>query len=112
MRSLHALLGLLVFAALGCKGDPVKCEKACRNYAELVYWKQADVEINAAPLAERDALRKKKMGEFSNNLSKGVDMCTSKCMSANNDKTTNCLLEAKTAEQAKGCAPADTKENQ
>lgn len=109
---MRSLLGLLVLAALGCKGDPVKCEKACRNYAELVYWQQADAEINAAPVAERDALRKKKMGEFSNNLSRGVDMCTTKCMSANNDKTTNCLLEAKTAEQAKKCALADTPANQ
>ncbi len=109
---MRLLLGVLVLAALGCKGDPTKCEKACRNYAELVFWKQADVEINAAPTAERDALRKKKMGEFTHNLSKGVDMCTSKCMSANNDKTTNCLLDAKTAEQAKKCAVADIPENQ
>jgi hypothetical protein len=104
MRSLFGLV-VVGFLALGCKGNPEKCEKACRNYAELVYWKQADAEINAAPVAERDELRKKKMGEFANNLSRGVDMCTSKCMSANNDKITNCLLEAKTAEQAKACAP-------
>ena len=107
MRSLFGLVAVaLAFATgLGCKGDPVKCEKACRNYAELVYWKAADAEINAAPLSERDALRKKKMGEFSYNMSRGVDTCTSKCLSANNDTTTQCLLDAKTAEQAKACAP-------
>lgn len=104
MRSLYALV---VVAALGCKGDPVQCEKACRNYAELTYWKTADAEINAAPVAERDEMRKRKMGEFSNNLSRGIDLCTSKCMSANNDETTKCLLDAKTAEQAKNCAPMD-----
>jgi len=105
MRS--SLLALVAPLALllGCKGDPVKCEKACRNYAELTYWKKADAEINAAPVAERDALRKQKMGEFSNNLSRGVDMCTSQCMSANNDEIINCLLDAKTSEQAQGCAP-------
>jgi hypothetical protein len=104
MRSLLAVVGTLALL-VGCKGDPVKCEKACRNYAELTYWKQADAEINAAPLAERDALRKKKMGEFSHNLSRGVDMCTSQCMSANNDEVIDCLLAAKTAEQAQSCAP-------
>ena len=103
MRSLVGLVAV-VSLALGCKGSPEKCEKACRNYAELVYWKQADAEINAAPVEQRDELRKKKMGEFSHNLSRGVDMCTSKCMSANNDEETNCLINAKTAEQAKACA--------
>lgn len=106
------LLVLPLVLAIGCKGDPVQCEKACRNYAELVYWEQADAEINAAPVAERDALRKKKMGEFSHNLSRGIDMCTSKCLSANNDETTNCLLNAKTAKQAKACAKADIPANQ
>jgi len=103
MRSALTLL-VLSLAALGCKGDPVKCEKACRNYAELVYWKKADAEISAAPPAERDALRKTKMAEFSANMAKGVDMCTSKCMSANNEDQIKCLTEAKTAEQAKECA--------
>lgn len=90
---------------LGCKGDPVQCEKACRNYAELTYWDEADKEINAAPVAERDALRKDKMGKFSHNLSRGVDMCTSQCMSANNDEIINCLINAKTSKQAQACAP-------
>jgi hypothetical protein len=101
---MRSVLALVVFAALGCKGDPVKCEKACRNYAELIYWKTADAEIAAAPTAERDALRKKKVAEFSANLSRGIDMCTSKCMSANNDEQTKCLIDAKTAAQAKECA--------
>lgn len=104
---MRSLLGVLVLSALalGCKGSPEKCEKACRNYAELVYWKQADAEIMASPVEQRDELRKKKMGEFAHNLSKGVDMCTSKCMSANNDEITDCLINAKTADQAKNCAP-------
>jgi hypothetical protein len=101
---MRSVLALVVFAALGCKGDPVKCEKACRNYAELTYWKKADAEINAAPVAERDALRKKKVAEFSAKLERGIDMCTSKCMSANSDDQTKCLIEAKTADEAHACA--------
>ena len=96
-------LVVALFFAIGCKGSPEKCEKACRNYAQLVYWDQAEQEISAAPVAERDELRKKKMGEFSHNLSKGVDLCTSKCMSANHDEDIDCLINAKTAKDVKAC---------
>jgi hypothetical protein len=68
-----------------------------------VFWEQAEQEIAAAPVTERDALRKKKMGEFSHNLSKGVDMCSSKCMSANHTQDIDCLINAKTAKEAKSC---------
>ena len=98
MRYLVAIL-----CVLGCKGDPDRCELACRNYAQLVFWEVAEKEIAAAPVAERDALRKKKMGEFSHNLSKGVDMCSSKCMSANHEQDIDCLINAKTAKEAKSC---------
>lgn len=98
-----ALALVFVLSITGCKGDPVKCEKACRNYAQLVYWEQAEAEIAAVPVAERDALRKQKMGEFSANLSKGVDLCTSKCMSANHDEDIDCLIAAKTAKDVKAC---------
>jgi len=62
-----------------------------------------DAEIEKLPPAERDAARKQKHAEFENNLSQGVDMCTSKCVSANNTKDMNCLIEAKTAAAAKAC---------
>lgn len=104
MRSL--VLAMFVLA-IGCKGDPTKCEEACRNYAQLVFWEEAEQEIAAAPADQRDALRKKKMGEFSYNLSKGVDMCTSQCISANNDETIECLIAAKTGKQARDCAVVD-----
>lgn len=104
MRS--ALL-LVVAMALGCKGDPVQCEKACRNYAELVYWDEAEKEIAAVPAPERDELRKTKMAQFSANLSRGVDMCSSKCMSANHEEDINCLINAKTAKEAKACSTKD-----
>ena len=96
----------VVFAGAGCqmcKGDPDKCDRACRNYAELVFWQKADAEIEALPVGERDAMRKQKMAEFARNLERGVDMCTSKCVSANNTEDTDCLIGAKTADQAKHC---------
>jgi hypothetical protein len=102
MRQL-ALLLVVLGLGLGCKGDPDKCDKACRNYAELIFWSKADAEINAAPAEKRDELRKQKLAEFSKNLELGLNTCTSKCLSANNDKDTKCLIEAKTADQAKAC---------
>jgi len=94
-----AVLGLLA----ACKGDRDKCEKACRNYATLLYWDIADHAIQAAPPAERDALRKRKLGEFSSILENGVDTCINQCTSANNDKQNECMTDAKTAAEAKKC---------
>lgn len=97
---LVVLLSLLLCA---CKGDMQKCEQACRNYGTLVYWKHADAEIAAAPEAQRDALRKKKLGQFDSKLENGVDMCTTQCQSANNDADMECMIAAKTADQAIAC---------
>jgi hypothetical protein len=96
---LIAVLGLLA----ACKGDRDKCEKACRNYGTLLYWDIADKAIQAAPEAERDALRKRKLGEFSSLLENGVDTCINQCTSANNDKTIDCMTSAKTAAEATKC---------
>src|SRR6267142_636322 len=99
------LLGsaIVLLVTFGCHGDPVKCEKACRNYAQLVYWKQADAEIAAVPPAQRDELRKQKLAKFTADLEAGVQYCTSRCVSARDDKDADCLIEAKTAEQAVSC---------
>lgn len=99
---------LLVSVALGgcmkqCNADPDKCEKACRNYAQLVFWEQADAEINAAPVEKRDELRKQKLAEFTKNMENGLPTCTSKCVSANNDTDMKCMLEAKSSKQVKAC---------
>ena len=106
MGSRSWLLGLLLVSTLafGCKGDPEKCDKACRNYAELIFWDKANAEIDAAPLEKRDELRKQKLAEFTKNLELGINTCTSKCLSANNDDQTKCLLAAKTAKEARTCA--------
>jgi hypothetical protein len=94
----------LVFALLcACKGDPVKCDQGCRNYATLVYWKNADAKIAAAPPDQRDALRKHLLGKFDSELENGVDMCISQCQSANNAADVECWIGAKTADQALAC---------
>lgn len=87
-----------------CKGDPQKCERAVRNYHQLVYWEKADSEISVAPPAQRDALRKTKLAEFEVETQKGVETLVTQCVAANNTDTINCMIEAKTAAQAKACA--------
>jgi hypothetical protein len=102
-QGMRVVVAVILATVLGCKGDPVKCEQACRNYAQLVFWKKADAEIAAAPPAERDELRKQKMAKFTADLEAGVNMCTSRCVSARNDEQNDCLINAKTAEQATDC---------
>lgn len=97
-------LALAMVLLLGaCKGDMVKCEQSCRNYANLVYWKKAEADIEAVPMAERDALRKQKLQELEGYLQRGMDMCVSQCQSANNEDTMDCVIAAKKAEQAEAC---------
>lgn len=101
-------LGLVlsgVLAALGaCKGDPVRCEKAARNYATLVYWDKADAEIAAAPEADRKLMRQRKLSEFTNKLEQDIDFFVGQCTSANNDDQVDCMIAAKTAAEARECA--------
>ncbi len=96
---LIAVLGLLA----ACKGDRQKCESACRNYGTLLYWDIADKQIQAAPADQREAMRKRKLGEFSSQLENGVDTCVNQCTSANNDKQVDCMIGAKTADEAAKC---------
>lgn len=94
----------LTLALGGCRGDPQRCDQACRNYGTLVYWKPVDAEIQAAPPAQRDALRKQKLGELSSRLEAHIDMCVSQCVATNDRVTTDCMIAAKTSEQALACA--------
>jgi len=102
MRLVTVVLVSLLVAA--CQGDPQKCERAVRNYATLVFWKQADADIAAAPPEKREQLRKDKLAEFQHQLDKGLQVLVSQCTSANNKDQINCMIEAKTAEQAKDCS--------
>ena len=104
---------VVIFAALGftaaCKGDKQKCEQAARNYAELMFWKKANPEIDALPAADRELARKKKMSAFTNELENSIDFITEQCVSANNEEQVDCMIKAKTAEEVAKCAdPAGT----
>jgi hypothetical protein len=96
-------LVLLVAIAACKKGDPVKCDNACRNYAQLTYWHQHDQEIAAAPPEQRDALRQKLLADFTRGMERGLDLCTTKCVDANYDKDVDCWTNAKTYEQLQKC---------
>jgi len=97
------LVLLLTLLLCACKGDAQKCETGCRNFATLVYWKNVDAEVASTPPDQRDALRKRRLGEFDSKLENGIDMCVSQCQSANNETDIDCMIAAKTADQATGC---------
>ncbi len=104
---------LVIFAALvatpACKGDQAKCEKAARNYAELMYWKRVNAEIAALPPAEQNLARQKALSAYTNDLENNIDFITQQCVSANNDEQVACMIAAKTAEAIAKCAdPAGT----
>ena len=103
MRSLLALCFVFATGCQSCKGDPEKCDRAARNYAQLVFWDKANQEIEALPVDQRDAARKEKMAEFTKNMEQNIDMVVSKCVSANNKDQIDCMIGAKTAAAAKKC---------
>ena len=98
-----AAFSMAIMAGGACKGDAQKCDTGCRNFFTLLYWKTADAEVSASPVDQRDALRKQKLGEFDRKLENGIDMCVSQCQAANNDTDIECMIAAKTADQATGC---------
>ena len=95
---------LVLLAVAGCRGDAQQCDQGCRNVASLLYWGNADKEIAAAPADQRDALRKRKLTEFGQKLEAGIDQCVSQCQAAGNQATIDCLIAAKTADQARACS--------
>lgn len=105
-----AVLALAVLAAAGCKRPSSKsCEEALRNYATLTYWETAEVEIAAAPAAERDALRAAKLAERDRLIEEGLTMAISQCRAARDFEGVKCMREARTAAQAKACREPWTK---
>lgn len=97
-----ALVFVVVMAACK-KGDPKKCDVACRNFAQLTFWHGADPKIDALPPEQRDEARKKALAEFTRNMERGLDLCTSKCVDANYDKDVSCWTNAKTYDDLKKC---------
>lgn len=102
MRFSVLLVPVLALAA--CKGDRERCEQAARNYATLMYWKKANAEIAERPKEEREKLRKEKLALFTYEMESKIDAVVSQCQSANNDDQVDCMIEAKTPEQAIECA--------
>ena len=96
-------LALLVAIAACKKGDPVKCDIACRNYAQLQFWHDHQKEIDAAPPDQRDAVRTKLLAEFTRGMERGLDLCTSKCVDANYDKDVTCWTNAKSYADLEKC---------
>lgn len=105
------VLVLLVLSTAACKADREQCEQAVRNYATLMYWKKANAEIAAKPQAQREQLRKDKVARFTYEMESGVDVLVSQCQSANNEEMIECMIAAKTADQALECADLMRPEN-
>ena len=96
-------LALVIGFMLGCQGDPQKCEQAVRNYTSLKYWAAADIEIGSAKPEDREALRKQKLVEYNTQLERGLPAMISQCQSARNNSMVDCMINAKTYDQAKVC---------
>jgi hypothetical protein len=94
----------ILAAGAGCRLDAEQCRQGCRNAMSLVYWKAADQEIAAAPADQRDALRKQKLGTFNQEVETGLEGCVLQCQSSRNQDTLDCLIAARTAEQAQACS--------
>jgi hypothetical protein len=90
--------------AIGCSGDPEKCEKAVRNYHSLLFWEAADKEIGSAAPAEREAKRAEEQAQFKHEEDRALPTLVSQCQAANNTDQMSCLIAAKTAAQARKCA--------
>ncbi len=97
-------LGVGLAAGAGCRVDARQCDQACRNAMSLAYWKAADQEIAAAVADQRDALRKQKLSEFTQKVEAGIDGCVLRCQSARNQAAVDCLIAARTADQAQACS--------
>lgn len=101
---------VLALAVTGCKRPSAEsCDEALRNYARLQYWEKAEVEIAAAPPAERDALRKTKIAEHDTMVEDGLTMAISQCRAARDFEGVKCMKEAHTAAQARACRKPWTK---
>ncbi|HWU91290.1 MAG TPA: hypothetical protein VN253_28685 [Kofleriaceae bacterium] len=103
-RILVAALSVFLLGGLGCKGDRVKCEKAARNFSRLVYWQRHDAEIAKLPEAQRDAERKKLLAEYTKETESNIDFFVDQCASASNDDQVDCMIAAKTGDEALKCA--------
>lgn len=99
------LIVTLFFALAGCRGDRGKCEKAVRNYADLVFWHRANDEIAKLPPEKRDQERKLKLAEYAFDVEQQTEFRIEQCVSSRDHDTIDCMIAAKTSEAALKCAP-------
>jgi len=92
--ALTAAACMLALALSSCgKAERGRCEKMCRNYAELSF---RDVEAARLPPEKREAALKEK-------LEKGLELCIDKCRHANNDSQIDCYTAAKNISELRSC---------
>jgi hypothetical protein len=101
------LLAIALASVAGCRVDAQKCDQACRNMYTLTFWKKLEPELAAAPADQRDALRKQKTDELVKQLADGMEGCVMRCQSGRDTETVDCLLAAKTADQAIACSKSN-----
>src|SRR5262245_43370030 len=107
MRAAALVLSLVLLAPLagGCKGDREKCAQAAQHYAELDYWDRENKNIAKLPAQEQEAERKRKIVAFNRDVDAQFDNSVRNCVSANNDDQVDCIIAAKTKDEALECAP-------
>src|SRR5512134_1099506 len=103
-----AWLFVVVVTAGSCgKAPKAICETACRSYATLAFWDKWDPLINAEPEAQRDKLRRDKLGDLEAILARGIDQCVQSCQYSNNKEQYPCMAKAKTFKEARSCAETE-----
>jgi hypothetical protein len=105
MRALAVLL--LALLAAGCGASDADCDKACRNYFQLHYWEEANAEIAGVPVAEREALRQRKLVELEERTNKGIVLCVKQCRTAATKEQVACMLDAKSKADVVACLPKE-----
>ncbi len=83
--------------------DRATCDRACRNYATLKYWGEADAELATVAPGSREAARAQKAAELGGKLDAGVPACVAQCLSSHNAAQVACLNQATTLEQLGAC---------
>jgi hypothetical protein len=104
MRARLLVVALMLLILPACKRPSAEsCEEALRNYATLMFWEQAEAEINQAPVAEREKLRAAKLLERDAKIKEGMDFAVAQCRAARDFDGVKCMKAARTAAAARAC---------
>jgi hypothetical protein len=97
----------LVLGTAACRGDEKECDQACRNGYTISFWAKQDPLIQASPAEHRDLVRRQKLVQLDAEVDRGIDLCVSQCVAADDRERAKCMIKATTNEQVKACMPAD-----